>query len=237
MRRLSSSFIVLNTDGDSVITVSNSEFCICHNLQPKKATNDETGEVNVAVDPLSLNDDVQYDTIPKIAQRYKARDQPWALVVDENYGEGSAREHAALQPRFYGKHMISVVVVLYNRINVGRVCLDHCKVLRANTRDESQGILTVCAVTMLTLFQKQGILPLWFSNKDDFHRIGQSDLIETIGLEKALNGSADNRIDLRISRKNGDTFLVQTYHTMSRDQLRWLRAGSALNYIKQQIAL
>lgn len=42
------------------------------------------------------------DTIPKVAQRLKARSQPWALIVDENYGEGSAREHAALQPRFYG---------------------------------------------------------------------------------------------------------------------------------------
>jgi len=42
-------------------------------------------------------------TIPEIAKRFKARKQPWALIVDENYGEGSAREHAALQPRFYGK--------------------------------------------------------------------------------------------------------------------------------------
>jgi homoaconitase len=41
-------------------------------------------------------------SIPDIAKRFKARQQPWALVVDENYGEGSAREHAALQPRFYG---------------------------------------------------------------------------------------------------------------------------------------
>ena len=41
-------------------------------------------------------------TIPEVAKRFKARGQPWALVVDENYGEGSAREHAALQPRFYG---------------------------------------------------------------------------------------------------------------------------------------
>jgi homoaconitase len=40
--------------------------------------------------------------IPDIAQRYKARNEPWALIVDENYGEGSAREHAALQPRYYG---------------------------------------------------------------------------------------------------------------------------------------
>ena len=42
-------------------------------------------------------------SIPEIAKRFKARNQPWALVVDDNYGEGSAREHAALQPRFYGE--------------------------------------------------------------------------------------------------------------------------------------
>lgn len=41
-------------------------------------------------------------TIPEVAKRLKARNQPWALIVDDNYGEGSAREHAALQPRFYG---------------------------------------------------------------------------------------------------------------------------------------
>ena len=47
-------------------------------------------------------------TIPEVAKRFKARKQPWALIVDENYGEGSAREHAALQPRFYGKsHLVS----------------------------------------------------------------------------------------------------------------------------------
>lgn len=26
----------------------------------------------------------------------------WVVIADENYGEGSAREHAALQPRFLG---------------------------------------------------------------------------------------------------------------------------------------
>ena len=49
------------------------------------------------------------DTIPGVAKRFKARGQPWALVVDENYGEGSAREHAALQPRFYGKRLFGDV--------------------------------------------------------------------------------------------------------------------------------
>jgi homoaconitase len=54
--------------------------------------------MNVAFDPDTKNS----GTIPEIAKQFKARSQPWALIVDENYGEGSAREHAALQPRFYG---------------------------------------------------------------------------------------------------------------------------------------
>lgn len=55
--------------------------------------------MNVAVD----TENKTTGTIPEIAKRFKASNQPWALVVDDNYGEGSAREHAALQPRFYGK--------------------------------------------------------------------------------------------------------------------------------------
>lgn len=54
--------------------------------------------MNKAIDHESCEE----DTIPTVAKRFKARQAPWALVVDENYGEGSAREHAALQPRFYG---------------------------------------------------------------------------------------------------------------------------------------
>jgi len=59
--------------------------------------------VNVAFDHDHTTDQSETDTIPNVAKRFKARNKPWALVVDENYGEGSAREHAALQPRFYGK--------------------------------------------------------------------------------------------------------------------------------------
>ncbi|CCA70178.1 probable mitochondrial aconitate hydratase [Serendipita indica DSM 11827] len=72
------------------------------------AVNDENGEVNVAFDHDAKVSDGQEasSSIPKIAQQFKARSQPWALVVDENYGEGSAREHAALQPRFYGCALI-----------------------------------------------------------------------------------------------------------------------------------
>ena len=64
--------------------------------------NDEGGDVNVAFDHDHSASESETDTIPGVAKRFKARNQPWALVVDDNYGEGSAREHAALQPRFYG---------------------------------------------------------------------------------------------------------------------------------------
>ena len=72
-----------------------------------KAVNDENGEVNVSLDHDHDHTQPATDTIPKDDKKFKQRGQTWALIVDENYGEGSAREHAALQPRFYGeKHAI-----------------------------------------------------------------------------------------------------------------------------------
>jgi aconitase A len=73
-----------------------------------KAINDEGGDMNVAFDTDHGASQSEKDTIPGVAKRLKARGQPWALVVDENYGEGSAREHAALQPRFYGTYIYDV---------------------------------------------------------------------------------------------------------------------------------
>ena len=39
---------------------------------------------------------------PEIARRYKADGITWAVVGDENFGEGSSREHAAMEPRHLG---------------------------------------------------------------------------------------------------------------------------------------
>ncbi|HXH18486.1 MAG TPA: aconitase family protein, partial [Chitinophagales bacterium] len=50
----------------------------------------------------------QYDEVPKVARAYKANNIGWIVVGDENYGEGSSREHAAMQPRFLGGRAILV---------------------------------------------------------------------------------------------------------------------------------
>jgi aconitate hydratase len=45
---------------------------------------------------------------PDVARAYKAAGIPWIAVGDENYGEGSSREHAAMQPRHLGGRAILV---------------------------------------------------------------------------------------------------------------------------------
>ena len=45
-----------------------------------------------------LSGDIQ--AFPDIAKAYHEAGQPWVVIGDENMGEGSSREHAAMEPRF-----------------------------------------------------------------------------------------------------------------------------------------
>ncbi|TVY20347.1 putative mitochondrial aconitate hydratase [Lachnellula arida] len=65
------------------------------------ATNKATGEVNVAYDV-----DGSSSSIPELAEKWKSQGLEWLVVAEHNYGEGSAREHAALQPRYLGGRVI-----------------------------------------------------------------------------------------------------------------------------------
>jgi aconitate hydratase len=47
-------------------------------------------------------------SVPDVAREYKAIGQGWVVIGDENYGEGSSREHAALEPRHLGGRAIIV---------------------------------------------------------------------------------------------------------------------------------
>src|SRR5690606_4223313 len=46
--------------------------------------------------------------VPAVQRGYKAKGIGSVVVGDENYGEGSSREHAAMQPRFLGVRAILV---------------------------------------------------------------------------------------------------------------------------------
>jgi len=53
--------------------------------------------------------------VPDIGRQYKAAGVPWVVVGDSNYGEGSSREHAALEPRHLGGR--AVIVKSFARIH------------------------------------------------------------------------------------------------------------------------
>ncbi|HXF99935.1 MAG TPA: aconitase family protein, partial [Bacteroidota bacterium] len=53
--------------------------------------------------------------VAAVARDYKARGVGWVVVGDENYGEGSSREHAAMEPRYLGGR--AIVVKSFARIH------------------------------------------------------------------------------------------------------------------------
>ena len=68
------------------------------------AVNAKTGEVNVAYDMYASG--LPKSGIPQLATKWKQQGKEWLVIAEDNYGEGSAREHAALQPRYLGGRVI-----------------------------------------------------------------------------------------------------------------------------------
>ena len=63
------------------------------------AVNAFTGEAGTTIDQRSGERGLP---VPRVARAYKADGQRWVVVGDDNYGEGSSREHAAMSPRLLG---------------------------------------------------------------------------------------------------------------------------------------
>ncbi|KAF2214399.1 hypothetical protein CERZMDRAFT_95670 [Cercospora zeae-maydis SCOH1-5] len=62
------------------------------------AINEANGEANKV---KNQNTDA-WDSVPAVARQYKKEGVKWVVIGDWNYGEGSSREHAALEPRHLG---------------------------------------------------------------------------------------------------------------------------------------
>ena len=75
---------------------------------PNISENTLIGAVNAATDEVNVAYDVDgsKSSIPELAKHWRDNGQEWLVVAEHNYGEGSAREHAALQPRYLGGRII-----------------------------------------------------------------------------------------------------------------------------------
>lgn len=66
------------------------------------AVNAFNGESNLVKDQI----DGQYKEVSAAAKDYKAKGVPSIIVAEDNYGEGSSREHAAMEPRFLNVRVV-----------------------------------------------------------------------------------------------------------------------------------
>jgi aconitate hydratase len=157
------------------------------------AVNAFGGKAGSGTDMLSGERDVPF---AKIARHYKAQGLRWVVIGDENYGEGSSREHAAMSPRLLGA--AAVIVRSFARIHE-------------------------------TNLKKQGLLPLRFDDAADYEKVREGDRVSIFGLRALAPGKPLRAV---FHHADGSEDSASVRHTLSAEQIEWLRAGSALNLLR-----
>lgn len=162
------------------------------------AINYFNGEMNKVAN-YAAGDSPEFLPVPDSGRKYKAAGIGTVVFGEENYGEGSSREHAAMQPRFLG--VKAVVVKSFARIHE-------------------------------TNLKKQGMLALTFDNTEDYEKIRQDDLIDIIDFDKMTPGQP---LTMVLRHSDGSSDQIKLNHTYNKAQIDWVRAGSALNKIREEI--
>ena len=142
----------------------------------------------------------EYMAVPDSALTYRDNGVGQIVVGEENYGEGSSREHAAMEPRFLGVH--AVLVKSFARIHE-------------------------------TNLKKQGMLALTFVNPDDYDKIRQDDKVSITDFAAMAPG---RNMTVQLDHADGTHESFQVAHTYNQAQIDWVRAGSALNKIREELA-
>ena len=157
--------------------------------------------------------------MPDVARQYKEAGVNWVVFGDENYGEGSSREHAALEPRFLGGRAIIVKsFARYRYIPTGvNFLLKYDPIFRIHE----------------TNLEKQGMLPLTFNNKADYDLVRPDDKVSIVGLETF---APVGQLQCVLSHSDGSSDTILLDHTFNEQQIDWFKAGSALNRMKEVAA-
>ncbi len=159
--------------------------------------NDKANHVaNYVDDP----DRAEFLPVPESGIKYRDAGIGTIVFGEDNYGEGSSREHAAMEPRFLGVN--AVVVKSFARIHE-------------------------------TNLKKQGMLALTFEDPADYDKIRQDDLIDIPDFEQMAPGQP---LTIVARHRDGSSDAFHVNHTYNQAQIDWVRAGSALNLIRSQLA-
>ena len=129
------------------------------------AVNSENDGVNSLKNQLTG----EYQAVPAVARDYKKNGLGWVVVGDENYGEGSSREHAALEPRHLGEQLS----------NVPSAALAHdsgCCLWACACAGGRAVLVKSFARIHETNLKKQGMLPLTFADPADYDKVSAAEL-------------------------------------------------------------
>jgi len=82
-----------------------------------------------------------------------------------------------------------------------------------------------------TNLKKQGVLPLIFADPADYDRIRKDDRLSFVGLDRLAPGE---KVEVRIAHADGSPETIYALHSLTREQVTWFMAGSALSLIRRQ---
>ncbi len=77
-----------------------------------------------------------------------------------------------------------------------------------------------------TNLKKQGVLPLTFIDPADYDRFEQNDRVSVTGLAALEPGKP---VTVQIKKPDGRVEEIRVKHSLTREQIAWFKAGSALN--------
>ena len=110
------------------------------------------GAVNAFNDKVGEGKNVltgQLDSFSKIAREYKEKQMRWIIVGDNNYGEGSSREHAAMTPRYLG--CVAVITKSLARIHETNLKKQGVLALTFSNLDDYEKILEDDKISLVNL--------------------------------------------------------------------------------------
>lgn len=165
------------------------------------AVNYFSGETNNVANYANSSDKAEFMPVPTSAIAYQQAGIGTVVFGEDNLGEGSSREHAAMEPRFLG--VKAVIVKSFARIHE-------------------------------TNLKKQGMLALTFVNPADYELVRQDDVIDIQGFDAFAPGKT---LTVVLTHSDGTSDSFEVAHSYNTQQIEWVRAGSALNKIREDQGL
>lgn len=193
-----------------------------------RAVNSENNEVNKIKNQLTG----EWAGVPDVARHYKSKGVRWVAVGDENYGEGSSREHAALEPRHLGGR--AIIVKSFARIHETNLKKQGVLPLTFANPSDYDKVMIFSQISLWYFTESFAFIWNWFQifihSVLLWFQIQPTDKISLLGLAKLTPGKP---LDAEIKHADGSVDKIKLNHTLNDQQITWFQAGSALNRMKQ----